>query len=699
MATINLAIETALRGLIANQTAIDTTAHNIANMNNINYSRQIADITATQPFTDNNVQVGTGSYVSDIERIRDIYLDKQIWSELQNQGKWSVIDSTMQSLETIFPEVENASAPGINAQLTAFWNAWATLAANPGNTADQNAVYNTAQNLSDLFNQTSSALTGLQLDLNQQMRDTLNTINNYLSQIAELNKQIVIVKGLGQQPNDLMDQMDGILNQLSQLINVNVVNMPDGSIGVFLQGIPLVSETDYRQFSAVAGKKDSKLEDVGLDEYVGASPVDVTSMIQSGELGGILQSRDNEITTFKNQLDNLASSLITVVNEFESAEPASALGTYTNFFVGSDAASIGVNPALQNGANILTTSNQGNVATLITNLQDKLLNNFIMSDPNLQIKGVTSATKIGTNGQLILSDGSNVNTVTFNSGETIAQLIQAINVNATTYSAIFNDKTQQFFMVSDGPMTMEEFDNGGPGTAVMSLLNLVETQVSAAPTNYNIGSLSKSQMLYGGVIPASPPIPALPATWLNQIKNLNSPISTLGTVNLVKGGVSTSINWTENQTLNFTAAIIAAAGLTFGSFSQNDQKFHFETTPNGNTISPFNIVDQNGNLTTVMRLTGNLNFGDAYNALIGEVSADATGADNMLSEYNSAVSQLQTLQNNIKAVNEQQEEMLAAEYQNAYDASTKVLGIIDEMMTTLINIGVPSSSSSAAVSL
>jgi len=703
MSSISLAIDTALQGLITNQTAADTTAQNIANMNNTNYSRQVADIAATTPLDVDNLQMGTGSYISDIERIRDVYLDRQIWTELQNQGMWSVINSTMQSLEVIFPEITNSSASGINSQLTAFWNAWSTLAANPGSAADKNAVYSTALSLSQLIQQTYTSLVGLQYNLNQQVSDTIDTINSDLNQIASLNKQIITIKNLGQQPNDLLDQMDGVINNLSSLLNVNIINMPDGSFNVYLQGNNLVNDGSVNQLTTVTDQKNPRFYDVGLEQYTNAT-TDITQDIQNGQLAGMLQSRDSEVENARLQLDNLASSLIYAVNEFQTSS-----ATSVPFFTGTGADSIAVNPALQNGTNILASSNQGNVATLIANIQDKFLNSFVMSGSNLAPSGITSATPLSTllgnndTGYLTLSDGTgNSLTVNYNSTMTIGTLVQAINAqDPTRFTAIYNDTNHEFFLASDGPITMAEFDNNSPGNALLNDLNLVETQISAAPVNFTETTNSALQMLYSTNMPypfsktPTPPPAPLAATWLNQAFNLDTAITDSGSINFTTnyGTITGTGIWNDNETLNQTANLLNFYGVK-GSFNVNDQKFHFNMGPQtvgasvvANTLIPFTMEDKTGNLTQVMRLTGDLTFGGAYNSLVGGLSADAANATSNLNEYNTAVTQLQTEQNNIKAVNEAQEEQLAQQYQQAYDASTKVLEILDEMMDTLISMG------------
>jgi flagellar hook-associated protein 1 FlgK len=698
--SIMMGLETAVKGLQSYSTAIDTTAHNIANADTEGYSQQLADITASQPMTmiGSAGQVGTGSQIGAIERIRDLYLDTQIDLEQQNVGYWSIIDRTYQSLEAVFPEAAAGATTsvGLDQQLQAFWSDWQTLADNAQLAATTNPladvegakrqVYNDADAIAQSLNTKSSALTDMQISLNSNLRDTVSQINQYTQQIYELNKEIATASNFNQRPNDLLDKRTLALANLSNLVNVNVGNRTDGTIVVTIQGHMLVNGADgYNQMTTVGGVKDSKLEDVALFEYMGASPVNITSSIQKGQLAGILQSRDQVIQWYKTQLDELANSLITVVNRIYRTG-VNDLGVQSNldFFLGNKASSIAVNTALNSGANITYKHFTNNdIAQILADLNNKLMNNWITTQ-SLPVT-TTSASQLGMSGIMSINT---VDTV-FNSTDTIAQFINNLNNNVSDFSAVFDDTTHQFFIVSNQLMTVEEVDNNPartphlPPNSLLFKYNWIEEQRSAAPVNYS-GSLVSNSVV------------ATPATWDMQKNQLNTEASTYGTMNMTYNGKTYAVNWANNEAPALTAADMWQFGPTappprlasFG-FDKLTQKFYFGSNINSgagaNKIDPFTVADEQGNMTQVMNLTGNVRFGDFYDMITGNLKGQVETGDTTLSEYQAALAQYQGMQDNITKVNVDQEQIQAAEYQRAYDATVKVSEVIDEMLDMLIN--------------
>jgi flagellar hook-associated protein 1 len=119
MLNLMVGLDIAMKSLTANSIALNTTSHNIANMNNADYSRQIADIAATDPYSIVGTagQIGTGSHVSNYERIRDIYLDSQIQSAQMNVGKETIIDRTYQNLKAVIPEISGVTSNSLESQM------------------------------------------------------------------------------------------------------------------------------------------------------------------------------------------------------------------------------------------------------------------------------------------------------------------------------------------------------------------------------------------------------------------------------------------------------------------------------------------------------------------------------------------------------------------------------------------------------
>ncbi len=730
-----MGIETAIRSLRAHTFALDTIDHNIANKNTVGYSRQVAVFATTEPMTNITPpgQIGTGVKVSDIERIRDLYLDRQIRSELQNVGKWEILQRTFQNLKALFPEVDDPSAPGLKTQIEAFWNAWKALSdkvdTDPLNiTAEKIDVYNRAYELSNLLNNRASGLINLQQDLNNEMRTTIQNINTYLKLIAELNKQIVNIYAIGQKPNDLLDKRTQALAELSKLMNLNIEQRSDGSVFLHVHGHTLVDGSKFNSLTYIAGKKDSKFERIGLFEYQGARPVDITDKIYEGRLGGLLNARDEVVSWYRTQLDTFANSLITVVNKIHRGATSSDpnLAFPMDFFTGTRASDINVNLQLNKGMNIaaqtdIITGYMGatpltqkmNVAKIMANINNKLMNSWVQSNNQT----IYSYTYIGTNGslpaanQLGLGNGQIIVggvTIPYYSTDTIGALVNRINsINPEKFVAVYIDSNNNpkdpsergLYIFSNEALTIEELGDTTPlitnaGNMALRRLNLEERIYSAAPINYE-GAIEGNQIL------EYKPVPVTFYTWDSQ-KNkfdieakdpgssVGPPPKYLGSVNIIYRSNQYEVQWGTIQPIAATrSAIIAITGS--GSFVPESQKFFFGSrvvSSNANqdhSLAPFFISDKDGNLLQSMKLLTNTRFEDYYDSILSALKGETNSAENILAEYQAAVNQLQSLQDNITKVDEVQELMLAKQYQRAYDASVRVMAVIDEMLNMLIN--------------
>ena len=214
------------RGMATQQRAIAVTTHNIANANTAGYSRQRATIETTRPFgmpSLNNTaepgQVGTGSQVSVIERVRDSFLDYQVRVETSRYGQFSARDTFLSEVESIFNE---PSDTGISSLTGKFFNSWNVLYGNPQSSNSRTIVAQDAVTLTDALNHTANQLQSLKKNVDEVMGNTIFEVNDVLSQIDQLNQQIIGVKVSGQMPNDLMDRRDQLLDTLSSKFNIKV---------------------------------------------------------------------------------------------------------------------------------------------------------------------------------------------------------------------------------------------------------------------------------------------------------------------------------------------------------------------------------------------------------------------------------------------------------------------------------------------
>src|SRR5690349_19295891 len=331
-----MGLETSLRGLLAQQQALDTTSHNIANASTTGYSRQVAVFQASPAYTMPGVttapagqgQIGTGVDVVGYQRIRDAFLDTQYRAQAMLQGQAQANQDGLQQVQLAFNEPTDS---GISSLLSNYWGAWQNLSNNPEDMGTRQALAQSAASLADGFQSLSSQLTTLQTQ-------TAQKVNNLGTQIAQLNLTISKITATGNSPNDLLDQRDLLVDQLSALGNVAVTNGANGSVDISFGGASLVT----------AGTSATLAES------------DLTGL-SAGKIQGLITLRDTTIPGYQAQLNTIASTLITKTNA-QSAAGFDLSGTAGGaFFTGTDATNIAVNPAVVSNPALIAASATGAV--------------------------------------------------------------------------------------------------------------------------------------------------------------------------------------------------------------------------------------------------------------------------------------------------------------------------------------------------
>ncbi|MBP3950040.1 flagellar hook-associated protein FlgK [Bacillus suaedae] len=217
-------LETARRAMMTQQSALHTTGHNIANANTEGYSRQRVNFKTTEPYPGVGLnapkmpgQIGTGVKADSIQRVRDQFLDIQYRNENNKQAYW---DSRHVSLEKMEDILNEPSEEGLNNQINLFWTSLQDLTVDPEDSGARSVVRQRAVAVAETFNYMHDSLATIQNDYKNEINVTNAEVNSLLSQLDSINAQVRAVEPNGYVTNDLYDQQDSILGQLSRIINI-----------------------------------------------------------------------------------------------------------------------------------------------------------------------------------------------------------------------------------------------------------------------------------------------------------------------------------------------------------------------------------------------------------------------------------------------------------------------------------------------
>lgn len=311
-------LEIARRGIQAERYALDVTGHNLTNAGTEGYSRQEAVHAATEPYSLpvfnqklQEGQLGTGVEISQVRRFRDLYLDNQ-WREVAGtEGYWEGLEDTLKKVEAVFPE---PTEHGMQNTIAKFFNTWHDLNSAPQDIGIKAAVREAAFELTVTFRQTHAQLSDVRQNIDNLVNEKVARINTITQEITEVSTAIAKVKALGQQPNDLLDKRDLLLDELGKLGRLSMSNSDEGYVSVTLYDQELVSIENNR--SAIT-REDA-------EGWAGESQ-------ETGMVAGYIVSL-GKIDDYTAMLDELAVGLTNTVNTLH------AVGGGKNFFAATGAA-------------------------------------------------------------------------------------------------------------------------------------------------------------------------------------------------------------------------------------------------------------------------------------------------------------------------------------------------------------------------
>lgn len=358
------------------QRALDVTSHNVANAANENYSRQRIELSAETPQMLGGLVWGTGVKIDQVSRARNQLTDTQIRNNNSKYNDSYQRTEILSQVEALFPE---PSDMGISSLINSFFNSWSELSVSPNSSTLRTNVVQSAQKLASQVQTVYQGLDEIKGNLLNDAKSQVQQLNSLLKQVQELNTQISAASISGAENNDLMDQRDRVLDQLSEIANISVTYDSSNAAIVSVGGVFGADQNISTEF-----KINSVNDSIVLTTNDGNS----TANIKGGNLYALVDSYSNTIPQYQNGLDNVMKTLMESVNNIHSTG-------YTN--IGSPETGIDFFDSYANGIlkindKILTdnnniavssdgTSGNGDIAVKIADLNNqKLLNGSTISE-------------------------------------------------------------------------------------------------------------------------------------------------------------------------------------------------------------------------------------------------------------------------------------------------------------------------------
>lgn len=290
-----------------------TASHNIANSSTPGFSRQEAIATETLPseMAGNHGSIGRGVSLQHVVQARDQFIEIQLNTALANSANTTAHTDALNMVSAL----NVGAAGGVTDALGKFYSALRDLAQNPADLALRRAVTDYSKSLTGAFNRTAGALDGARDAIDTDLVALIGEVNGLLSNVADLNRRIVLAVNSGRTPNDLMDVRQVSLDQLAKLIGARPVPDTYGNMSMVLPGgTCVVSNVVPSKLTLQANSSNRGHYDVVFTPADGSSPVPLTRKELSGQLGGLLDARDGSIGSAEQSLDQLAFDLTTTIN-------------------------------------------------------------------------------------------------------------------------------------------------------------------------------------------------------------------------------------------------------------------------------------------------------------------------------------------------------------------------------------------------
>lgn len=286
--------------MLAFQRALEVTGHNISNANTPGYSRQVAEFTTRVGGGRGQLYVGGGTQVATIKRMYDQLLVDQFRTSTTGQARFSALNTLARRIDSLLADADT----GLNTGLQNFFNTMQDVSNDPAEIPIRQALLGEADGLVNRFQVLNQNLDTLESEVNERITLAVSDISRIAEQIADVNDQIALA-GVGALPNDLLDQRDALVLELSGLVGVSTTTQEDGSMNVFIgSGQPVVLSSNAQRLGVRGSEFDPTRVSVVYEGSSGTTPLD--NSLSGGTVGGLLEFRSRMLDSSRQSLGQTA---------------------------------------------------------------------------------------------------------------------------------------------------------------------------------------------------------------------------------------------------------------------------------------------------------------------------------------------------------------------------------------------------------
>ncbi len=642
-------INTGISALNAFKRQMETTGHNIANVNTPGYSRQQVQFTAREGEAIPQGYIGSGVEIASITRSYDAYLSTRVRDYTSSYEEFNVYRNRANQIDNV---IADASA-GIDSSLQQFFASVNDVADDPTSIPARSVMIDRANQLNDRFASLDGWLEDMRHQLNQDFERQTNEINALARSLADVNNRVHTLSGsTGGAPNDILDERDRLIDELSQYTNVSTLEQDDGTMNVFVgTGQALVVGVTYNTLGVIDNPEAADHKELVIQQP-GGLVVNVTKQMTGGSLGGLVRFRDEVLDESQNALGRMALG----VASFFNAEHRTGMDLDGD--LGSDFFSMAAPEVLAGAGNGGTISvGFDNVANLTTH------------DYQMAFDGASwSLTDLDTGANVALSGAGSA-----------ASPFVADGMSIVVNSAVAGD-SYRLRPTRDGASGIGLLVTNARDVAAAELVS-----TSAAAANSGTGEIGAGALTTrsGNTKLPTPPGIAIDFQSGNQL-------------GLTAGPAGTQFVDANGSALGASVAFVP--GQTYRVDIPNLGVYDFTMTGSPAVGDTFNLSDNTGGVgdnrnarrladlqTANLMLGGTASFADTYGALIADVGTKTYQAGSNAGMQESLLAQAEAAKSEVSGVNLDEEAADLLRFQQAYQAAAQVINVANSLFDSLLN--------------